>query len=474
MTRRGDEVVASSAVFEIRPPELSAQPDGSADIHLRYALVDAVGDSTEFTESIHLPPAEVDASAGQLLDVLAIVAGTSYFKVAAPPLLRVTFPMDSAALSLLDLVYDHGLREFAARNDLAIPLAVDFVDHENQRIDPTLLRDELAAQPADTSARPGGDLRPLVPIGGGKDSALVMSVFPDARAFAIGPPVPSVRVAEAVGQKILVATRAIDPSLRSLNDTGALNGHIPVTAITSVISAMVALRSGCSDVLMGNERSASEPTRTVDGHPVNHQFSKSLVFETALARSIDVATASAVRYFSILRPFSELAIARGLSEDDNMLDSFLSCNHAFTIWRETEQRTNATWCRNCPKCRFTALMLAPFIDPERLSSIMGGAIFDDVSQASGFAALWDIEEKPYECVGEMVESAVAMARLAEHPRWASTAVVTAVADSARRMATRHHGNLDDLLDPAPEHRVPPEYYERIAARLAPGGSGEVA
>ena len=46
-----------------------------------------------------------------------------------------------------------------------------------------------------------------------------------------------------------------------------------------VTGVVVALATGCGAVVMANERSASQPTRVVDGVEINHQYSKSFAFE---------------------------------------------------------------------------------------------------------------------------------------------------------------------------------------------------
>ena len=59
-------------------------------------------------------------------------------------------------------------------------------------------------------------------------------------------------------------------------------------------------------------------------------------------------------------------------------------------------------------------------------------------------ALWDLESKPFECVGEMVESAVAMATIAADPQWASAAVVAGVHRGDQFQVVRTFDGPDDL------------------------------
>ena len=65
------------------------------------------------------------------------------------------------------------------------------------------------------------------------------------------------------------------------------------------------------------------------------------------------------------------------------------------------------WCGDCPKCRFVGLMLAPFVEPDALTAIIGRDLFADPGQVPGFAALISDDDKPFECVGERRESAAA-------------------------------------------------------------------
>ena len=119
------------------------------------------------------------------------------------------------------------------------------------------------------------------------------------------------------------------------------------------IAVVLAAVTGIRDVLMGLERSASEPTLIADGVEVNHQFSKSAEAE-ALLRAVFEPTG--VRYLSVLRPMTELAIG-GAVADRGLTDSILSCNRAFTVWSGNESSRTQRPCGECAKCLFTALML---------------------------------------------------------------------------------------------------------------------
>jgi len=275
-----------------------------------------------------------------------------------------------------------------------------------------------------------GALRPglLVPIGGGKDSmALIESVrHLGPRLFAVNPHPLVLDLADEAGLDLIVVRRRLDPGLAALNTAGALNGHVPVTAIVSLIAVVGAFVHGYDTVAMAVERSASEETVTVGGVAVNHQYSKSREFELLLAGLVRRTVAPELTYGSALRPYSELAISRAFAGLTRYHGTFCSCNTAFRQGADAADR----WCGHCPKCRFVGLMLAPFLGPDQLTAIIGTDMFSDAGQIPGFAALMSDVDKPFECVGERRESAAALHLLTSLPAWRDSTVVAALAATA--------------------------------------------
>jgi hypothetical protein len=72
------------------------------------------------------------------------------------------------------------------------------------------------------------------------------------------------------------------------------------------------------------------------------------------------------------------------------------------------------------------LVLAPFLEPDRLEAIFGRNLLDDPEQVEGFWDLCAAGRKPYECVGEQRESLLAFLLLLERPSWHDRAVVVAL------------------------------------------------
>ncbi|SDC14126.1 hypothetical protein SAMN05660690_0677 [Geodermatophilus telluris] len=410
----------------------------------------------EFTERLTLDPAllaggPAPAQLDAALDLVHLVMGTSYYKLAAPGRVTVERPVTAAQAAVAAAAYTHGLGEFAAVNRLPVPHRVEF-DLELREPGPPPAPGERGA---------------LLPVGGGKDSALALVVVPDGTALAVNPTGAQREVARAAGAPLVEVRRRLDPLLAERTAQGGLNGHVPVTAINSAISTLAAVLGGYGPVVFANERSADEETLTVDGVSVNHQYSKSFAFEQLFAAA---AAEVGVGYFSLTRQLSELATVAAVAALPLRAD-ILSCNRSYTqrhVGGQAEQR----WCLHCDKCLFTFLCFAVFLRPEEAVAMFGGNPLDDVSLADGFRALW-ATEKPFDCVGERAESAAAMAHLAASRSWGDARVVRALGAEAAEAAEVTGATVARFLAPRGPHAVPPRYLEALQRVLA-GGRSAVA
>ncbi len=427
----------------------------SATVALSYAL----DDELRFTERIELPAGappltpERRAALDDVLGLLHQVAGVSYYKTAAPGRLAVeTGPISERRAQLLTDVYVHGLGEYAYNNGLDLAGRISFAG------DPA-----AAAQP--TSLPATG--RSLVPVGGGKDSVVALETMRAAGAevtlFSVGDATAIAATGAVAGAERLVARRTIDPLLLRLNDTGAFNGHVPVTAIVALIALATAVLHGHDEVVLANERSASQGNLEHGGLEVNHQWSKGIAFERGLQAVLAAEISPDLRCFSLLRGASELAIARAFARLPAYHHAFTSCNATFRL---DERRRADTWCRDCPKCRFVALALAPFLAPGELEGIFGADLLDDPAQIPGFLALCGFEEhKPFECVGEREESVAAFRLLAADPRWADHAVVRAARERLLPAVPAGFGDPAAALALSDDHEIPARLLPAVHARL---------
>lgn len=270
--------------------------------------------------------------------------------------------------------------------------------------------------------------------------------------------------AARTGLDTLNLGRALAPQLFEYNRQGAYNGHIPVTVVNSAIMALAALLRGVDQVVFSNERSASYGSMIEGTGEVNHQWSKGWDCERAFGEYLQKHVAADLRYYSLLRPLSELAVARQFARGDRYDAHFSSCNRNFHILGE---RPASRWCGVCPKCHFVFLALAPFMTKPRLVSIFGRNLLDDPAQTEGFDALLEYRNhKPFECVGEGRESRAAMAALAERAEWREDALVERFAREIRPQLAGEELRIEPLLALEGEHRVPPALWERLRAYLA--------
>jgi UDP-N-acetyl-alpha-D-muramoyl-L-alanyl-L-glutamate epimerase len=434
---------------------LARELDASGGVKLRYAL-----DDLEFTERIALPmPAVPDpawrASVEGLLSLLHWVAGVSYFKAALPGAISCESGTPGPAVAaLLDALYSEGLGELAYVNGLdALP---------RPRFPRAAASDGHAAAPAGAEE----PRRVLVPVGGGKDSVVALEAVRvsgvEQALFSIGDAAPIARTAEVAGLPRLIARRELDPLLFELNAAGAINGHVPVTAIVTCVAMLTAALHGFDAVAMANERSASAGNVQWDGIEVNHQFSKGLAAERLLSAAAAEIDAPVVQ-FSVLRPASELAIARAFAGLERYHGAFTSCN---AIFRLDPALRSSSWCRDCPKCRFVFLAMAPFSEPDHMREIFGGDLLDDEHQFEGFALLAASGgHKPFECVGEEQESIAAMRLLADDPRWRQHSVVRRLATEVLPDHPLPEGDPDAVLALGSDHDVPARLLDGVRALL---------
>jgi UDP-N-acetyl-alpha-D-muramoyl-L-alanyl-L-glutamate epimerase len=375
----------------------------------RYSL-----DGREFAERVTLVPGPAwDTPAAQAAARLVyLLAGVSYYKTAAPPVIDLgDTPLTEREHAFLREFYLSGLGEYAYRNGL---------DLSDLRIE------ARAASPAASraAAAAASPKAPLIPFGGGIDSivtvegvrrhtddiALFVVSRPGDRFAAIEKP------AAVSGLPVIRAGREIDPQLLRSKELGFRNGHVPVTGIISAIAVLAAVLNARDAVVMSNEWSASVPTLEHNGGPVNHQWSKSAAFEAAF-RDLLRTDPSLPDYFSALRDRTELWVGERFAGLTQYHGTFRSCNRAFHI--DTARRLDH-WCGQCDKCCFIDLILSPFMSREQLEAVFradggGGEPLGNPGLRPKFETLLGSGTKPFECVGEVNECRAATVLAARRP-----------------------------------------------------------
>lgn len=438
---------------------------GRHQLFLHYGFADG----PDFTEEIHFPPpritltANIKATLDRAFKLIFLLAGASYYKAFAPQTVECrAFKLDSDLAAFIQKTYRKGLAEFAFRNGLDLTHKIIFSDLPSST-------SRFLNAPETVSSAPISGTTALVPVGGGKDSIVTIEKLKasgkELILFALGsaekPAEPIAKTIEMADLPSVYVKRVLDKHLFELNKSGAYNGHVPITAILSAIVVATALMQGCQDIVLSNEHSANAPNISLPTHEVNHQYSKSMEFEQDFATIVQQKISPDLHYFSFLRPLTEIAIAQRFSQLTPYHPIFRSCNTAF---RQDEKSRNKNWCCNCPKCRFVFLCLAPFLGPEKLQTIFGHNLLADPQQEQGFAELCGLSHfKPFECVGEVEESAAVVQYLSLQPEWRDLPLVQSlnlkIGEKFGPPATAAQINqkFQSLLQIRSGHRLPPEY-----------------
>jgi len=368
-------------------------------------------DTVSFTEQVTLPaPLPRPKTAEPLAKLLALASGLSYYKAAAPAVVTVPAGLTPAERRFLTELIAGGLGEFAYRNDR-----------------PAALTPQIEADPLEPTAHGrllAPDAPPLVAVGGGKDSVVSIETLKaaglDPRLFSVNRYAAIDRCVAVADRPYAAAPRQLDPHLFELNRAGAYNGHVPVTAINSLVGLMTALSLGAGPVVLSNEASASYGNLTWAGREINHQWSKSLDFENLLRDTLTASYEPPAPYFSLLRPLTELQIAERFAHLPAYFGAFTSCNRSFAL----DQARRAThWCCDCPKCFFVYLILAAWLDPADLIGIFGQNILDQPHEAKFAEILGYTGHKPFECVGDYAEARAALRLVAARPAWQAASLV---------------------------------------------------
>lgn len=387
----------------------------------------------------------------KLLQLTAVVLGVSYFKLRAPYRIVVPFPLTVREHAFALDIYENGLGEFYARNNLKRFGEIEIDDPEDHGPAPSApaLRD-----------------RALLPIGGGKDSLVSVQLFEaadlDFTPFAVNPKGPIIGSVDKIGRSPLYVGRKLDPEMIRLGkEPGYYNGHVPSTAINSMIAALTALLFSYNRIVLSNERSASEGNMEFDGREANHQHSKSIDFENLIAKVLEHATGGSLSYFSLLRPYSEARIASIFSRVSRFDHVFSSCNENFKL----AGHDGPLWCGKCPKCHFVFLTFAPVMDKQRLIGIFGQNLLAQPSHERSFRELTGLAgQKPWECVGEIEEAAACLWALTKLPEWANEPIVSMLKPDLLTQygSQRLEDALAELMIDSPEHLIPKDIFERVA------------
>ena len=356
---------------------------------------------SEFSPQWTFPigPGGLNAAKGRVTEEMIFSLGmvelVSYWKITCSPKVYV----QGGGLSREQIrwwkhLYFHGLGEFFYVNGIEEAEEEDFMQ--------ILCPAPALSEDGVIQAAPKGDISRglLVPIGGGKDSAVTLDILGQGGysccGYIINPRGASLHTARRAGlpeNQVMRVKRTLDRRMLELNRQGFLNGHTPFSALVAFSSMIGAAILDVDYVALSNESSANEST--VPGSKINHQYSKSFEFERDFHQYAKKYLAGSACYFSLLRPLSEFQIAWIFSGLKQYHDIFRSCNSG--------SKTDS-WCGHCPKCLFVCLILAPFLSREELADIFGRDMLEDRSLKETLMELTGFKkDKPFECVGSRDE-----------------------------------------------------------------------
>lgn len=322
---------------------------------------------------------------------LGMAEAVSYWKAVCSPVMRVECgELSQEQIEWWKKLYFLGLGEFFYVNGISADMNsfIDIKCESRFSLTEEAPREELSGC--------------LVPIGGGKDSALTLETLTqagmDCRCYAINKRNSITGTVAAAGlpvEALITASRRFDRSLIDLNNKGYLNGHTPFSSIVAFSAEITAYINRLRYIVLSNEDSANEST--VAGQNVNHQYSKSFEFEQDFHSYEERFLKTGISYFSFLRPLSEFQIAKMFVSHRKYLPVFRSCNLGSKVSPDI-------WCGECPKCLFVSTILSPFLSRKELTGIFGRDMLDDPEMENYFTELTGrSEHKPFECVGSIDE-----------------------------------------------------------------------
>lgn len=335
--------------------------------------------------------AENDLVLERLVFSLGMAEAVSYWKATCSPEVRVECgELSEEQIQWWKKLWFMGLGEFF------------YVNGINADIDSFVKIDPVGSFRNSGSAQRPEPEGCLVPIGGGKDSALTIETLKNSRmscrCYSINSRCSISATVEAAGleeDSLITAKRIFDRSLIKLNSVGYLNGHTPFSAIVAFSAEITAYLHSLKYIVLSNESSANEST--VAGQSVNHQYSKSFEFEKDFHFYEEKYLGTGAYYFSFLRPLAEFQIAKMFVSHKKYLPVFRSCNLGSKVSPDI-------WCADCPKCLFVCLILSPFVSVGGLEEIFGKNLLDDPAMLTYFEQLiGQTEHKPFECVGSIDE-----------------------------------------------------------------------
>jgi len=259
----------------------------------------------------------------------------------------------------------------------------------------------------------------LLFCGGGKDSLVSMKLLERAgipfASFAYsssiyGPAKPQFRLIDRLldqgkptrrHRQIVMDDFFDAPVLELFGDELGVKTITAAETPSSIFATLpLLLAHGYSHAVLGHEASANRGNLVWDatGEDVNHQWGKSVEAERLLDEYVRSELVSDIGVFSVLMPVHDVVIFELLRRDEAALGATHSCNIA------------KPWCKRCPKCAYVWLNYRAHLSDEPVAAMFGEDLLEVPDNHAFFHDIVGLgEHTPFECIGQVEESRLALA-----------------------------------------------------------------
>ncbi len=408
----------------------------------------------ELEETLEFPTEILEAyETKQLIKALHIAIGMSYYKTFIPPEITHPYFMTEVEAAFWNTVFKNGYGEFLYTNSiepekLAKFFAQDGEEYANDQVVSPLVLSESA----------------LLGIGGGKDSIVAgellkqldipVTGFVQATGEILG---QTQSVASTMEIDLLPVKRLLDKQIIDMNKLdGAKNGHIPISLIFALVGSLLAVSKKSSYVIVANESSASIPQAKWGDLNINHQWSKSIEFERLLQDYLHTYVSKSLNYFSAIRPMQSMLVAKQFAKFPKYLDVFTSDNSLFKIQQSV--REHPRWSVNSSKSLSSFILLAPWINKDRLISAFGMDFLNLPELENMIVDLLGLSDKTVlDCVGTPEELLASVISIKNRQEYADSYLVKYLAKNYNIDENVNTDNLMKLTEDA--------YPEKLKNRL---------
>ncbi len=370
--------------------------------------------SIDFTETIIFPKSPLTLTnkkaLKKTLEALHMILGISYYKLYCPTSVKVPYELSKKEADFWNTVYQKGLGEFFYRNNLDPAIAPKF---------PYAKKTKATNYQLQTI-----NSRCLVGIGGGKDSIVSLELLKSQNFGTSGflnknlitgflvetndSSEISDTIAKIAGINILKIRRVLDEKVFQKHQ---YSGHIPISAIYAFLGSFTSLLYGYSYIVVSNEYSSNFGNFNYKGLDINHQWSKSFEFEKLFQKYLNDFISHDITYFSLLRPFYEIRVAKLFSHYRKYFSAFSSCNQNF----KRNKSHKGLWCNHCAKCVSSFTLLSAFLEKEELLVIFRENLYERQDLLPLFKDILGLGlMKPFDCVGTFEESQTAFFMASEN------------------------------------------------------------